>query len=642
MNRLGIFVFYDKEGIVNRYIAYLLAGIRAHLSRLVIVCNGALTDEGKCILREFSDEIHVRENTGFDAMAYKLAMTDYLGWDEVCKYDEVLLFNDTFYGPVYPFSEMFGQMEKKSCDFWGITYHERFRDYIFGTDTITPAHIHTYFCVYRHSVLISDVFRNYWDAFDSTEWFFSDVCRHEQMFTEVLEKGGFTWKAYVETASYNDAGRVDENVNPYFTMACDLMKYHRCPILKRKNFSLKNLSRRTGTGGEDIAKALQFIRRRTDYDDNLIWENILRLYNVYEIRNALHLEYALPWAIGGNAVDASVLEKTAVIICVPDGVQLQDLDEYLKKIPGDIHVRKATDESQMRKDMQALGKQYGYLCVISLHRAEAGEPLTVVKSLNYNLLENTIKSGAYINHVLNLFEQNERLGVLAVPMPVHADYLGEIGEEWGNAYEDVDRLAGQMGLHANLAPEIPCLMTEHTFWCRTDAVRPALENMPACDGDVLARIYPYVAQSEGYYTGIVMNSDYASLQSTNLSYDLRGALKKCREKKRITDYDSLFETDIVSVVEGYANVMIYGAGSDGIKVSNMLKKEGVKVEGFIISDDQPGQKEKNGLPIYRLSEVPFEKDATMVLVAVRYARDQNVIMENLRKKGWKNYYHYLL
>ena len=262
MKRLGVFVFYDKQGIVDHYVEYLLDGLKEHMSRLVIVCNGLLTDQGRNRLNKYTKEIYVRENTGFDAMGYKLAMTSYLGWKEIEQFDEVLLFNDTFYGPVYDFSEMFAAMEHVSCDFWGITCEKQFKDYLFGSGQVAPTHIHTYFCVYRKHAFMNEVFKNYWNEFDSTEWFFSDVCRHEMIFTQVLEQAGLTWKTYVELPDYHEKDMLDASVNPYYSLAYDIIKNDRCPILKRKNFIIKNLSWRTGTGGSDLGKyspAVQYL-----------------------------------------------------------------------------------------------------------------------------------------------------------------------------------------------------------------------------------------------------------------------------------------------------------------------------------------------------------------------------------------------
>ena len=58
----------------------------------------------------------------------------------------------------------------------------------------------------------------------------------------------------------------------------------------------------------------------------------------------------------------------------------------------------------------------------------------------------------------------------------------------------------------------------------------------------------------------------------------------------------------------------------------------------MISDDQPRQAEKNGFPIYRLSEFPFDREETMVIVSVAYARSRNAIVKNLQEKGYKHYF----
>lgn len=41
VRRIAVFVFYDPEGIVDSYVASLLAGIRPYTDRF-IVCNGRM------------------------------------------------------------------------------------------------------------------------------------------------------------------------------------------------------------------------------------------------------------------------------------------------------------------------------------------------------------------------------------------------------------------------------------------------------------------------------------------------------------------------------------------------------------------------------------------------------------------------
>lgn len=115
-SRLLIYFFYDKNGIVDDYIPYMLTDMQKNVSDIFVVCNGALTDEGKAKFKRFTDDILVRENKGFDVWAYKEAM-EKLGWERLGNYDEIILMNYTIAGPVYPFEDMFHSMNGKDIDF---------------------------------------------------------------------------------------------------------------------------------------------------------------------------------------------------------------------------------------------------------------------------------------------------------------------------------------------------------------------------------------------------------------------------------------------------------------------------------------------------------------------------------------------
>lgn len=682
MKRLGIFVFYDKDGIVDDYVTYLLKSIQPYLDRLVIICNGKLNAPGKGRLERFSKEIYIRENTGYDAMAYKLAMVRYLGWGQVAEYDEVLLFNDTFFGPFYPMSEVFDKMDARECDFWGMTYHAQAYDYFYGTNDILPAHVHTYFFACRRQLLESSAFQDYWNTFDSTEWFFSDVARHEQFFTKYLEDAGFQWDTYIDASVYNSK-EPGSNFNHYYYIADLLIRKYRCPIIKRKNFVIKHMSMQAGNTGEDIADAFRFIRLKTGYDVGMIWDNILRLYNVAEIKNALHLDYVLPWEGVDREGGSLLFQNTAVIAHLYYEGLFADCMEYINQVPKQIailittpspviaHKAKEALNKAGRKDAYVLEvpnkgrdmgallvgckdiiKKYKYACFVHDKQTKPSiGPATIGRSFFYNLWENMLKSSAYIENILGLFVENSRLGFLAPPPPIHAEFFGSIGLEWHNDYQDTVLLADKIGLKANFSPDLPCFALGNAFWCRTDALAPLFdygfqwedfpkEPMPM-DGTVshaLERIYPYVAQSQGYYSGCVMNTEYASLNNTNLYFYLSGVLAKIRTQQMVTDYDSVFQSDILSYCKGKKNVLIYGAGTNGIKTSNVLKQNRIDVKGFVVSDDQPKQKEKNGYPIYRLSDIPYREDEASIIVSVAYTRDRREILNNLSQKGYKDYY----
>lgn len=136
INRLGIFFFYDAQGVVDDYVLKLLDGFMPHFSDLTIVCNGKLNDAGREKLLRYTSKLIVRENKGFDVWAYKTALDSY-GWHKLEQFDEIVLFNATIMGPVYPFSEMFEAMSKRDLDFWGITKFHRVEHDPFWTQPVS-------------------------------------------------------------------------------------------------------------------------------------------------------------------------------------------------------------------------------------------------------------------------------------------------------------------------------------------------------------------------------------------------------------------------------------------------------------------------------------------------------------------------
>ena len=89
---------------------------------IIFFSNGPLSRDSEIKLQRVVDDVVLRPNVGFDVSAYKegLERIDYNGEG---LYDEVLLVNHTCYGPVFPFSELFEEMEGRDCDFWGVSAH---------------------------------------------------------------------------------------------------------------------------------------------------------------------------------------------------------------------------------------------------------------------------------------------------------------------------------------------------------------------------------------------------------------------------------------------------------------------------------------------------------------------------------------
>ena len=102
---------------------FLLADLRRVLTELIVIANGVVQDEGRKRLSRFADAFVVRENRGFDAGAWKEGIVAVCGEEKLRTFDEVVLANDSFFGPFIPFQTIFERMEERKLDFWGLSVH---------------------------------------------------------------------------------------------------------------------------------------------------------------------------------------------------------------------------------------------------------------------------------------------------------------------------------------------------------------------------------------------------------------------------------------------------------------------------------------------------------------------------------------
>lgn len=163
--RLGVFVFYDASGIVDDYVEELLKSLVDELNKLVIVVNGLITGMSKKKLKKYSNNIFLRENKGFDAGAYKDVFLNFLNEEDWEQWDEVILCNDTFYGPIFPWKIVFNKMYiYKNIGFWGLSRYPG--DEIISDEEGYPNHIQSYFLVCRKNLITSSFFWEFWYSMD--------------------------------------------------------------------------------------------------------------------------------------------------------------------------------------------------------------------------------------------------------------------------------------------------------------------------------------------------------------------------------------------------------------------------------------------------------------------------------------------
>lgn len=99
-------------------------------------------------LEQIVDTVYCRDNIGFDVWGYKEAMEIY-GPEKLEHFDELILLNYTFFGPIFPFEEMFEWSQSQQVDFWGVSDHKEVIPNPFTGESILPRHIQSHFIAIR-------------------------------------------------------------------------------------------------------------------------------------------------------------------------------------------------------------------------------------------------------------------------------------------------------------------------------------------------------------------------------------------------------------------------------------------------------------------------------------------------------------
>ena len=86
IKRCGIFLFFDKDGVVDEYVIRMLEDLQENLDFLLVVCNGYVQYRDLDKLRAVSDDVISRANVGFDVGGYREGLF-YLGWKYLEQFD---------------------------------------------------------------------------------------------------------------------------------------------------------------------------------------------------------------------------------------------------------------------------------------------------------------------------------------------------------------------------------------------------------------------------------------------------------------------------------------------------------------------------------------------------------------------------
>ena len=551
MKRLALFSFYDKSGLAGSFVFYYLKRL-SEISDVAVIVNGSLQPEPKSQLESQGYRVFCRENKGFD----------FGGWKEFLlsedtefyrQYDELILCNCSCYGPVYPFQQIFDEMNKRECDFWGLYRHPGLKD----RKHSIPPHIQSYFLVIRNRLFHDQCFREYFSALPYAETW-DDAVSQETSFTAYFEKRGFVSSAFLGSvfSEYIE--------NPTIFMPSELLA-RKFPLVKRKCFTTDYSYINKISSAVQIRKLLSFIRNNTDYPLDFIYDDLLRSSENSHLIKALGLSYVLESARRGEAVAAGQdTGKIAAVVGSWSAEKIPDSIRYLRSLPlgSSVFIAVSSEgvkdawaaqlpllagcrtEIRLVKEVlpgtagliqsfrDVLGS-FEYVCILCDMKAASSDPPVKDRFFAEHCMSSLLISGEYVSNVIELFRKNDRLGLLMPFVPMFAGLPDRIlNEEWGGSRETALRIYSMLNLSVPF-DEHPIASWGGMFWLRGRAMNAFYRHdwasechsvekgMPGRSiSDALLRIYPMIAQESGFFSGCVCPSELAGCQLSNMYYSL--------------------------------------------------------------------------------------------------------------------------
>jgi hypothetical protein len=180
---VAVFVHFDAAGAVRDHVLHYIKALHQAGHAVVFVTNaGKLLPEARNVIEPFCAAILVRRNVGYDFGAMREAVLR-LGLPREDT-RQVLIVNDSVYGPLKPLDDLLSRIDFDTADVWGCTesWQRRY-------------HLQSYFLAFGPRALRHPVWLNFWSGVrpvQSKDWI---IRTYEVGLSQQFLRAGLTCRA---------------------------------------------------------------------------------------------------------------------------------------------------------------------------------------------------------------------------------------------------------------------------------------------------------------------------------------------------------------------------------------------------------------------------------------------------------------
>lgn len=177
--------------------------------------DNELSPEAKYKLGSVCASSNGRHHGAYDFGSWAKIISE-LGWDYLNNFDELILINDSCYGPFYDLAKISDEMSARPCDFWGMT-----------SNSEIAFHIQSYFIAFKKPILADLEFQKFWANVCPQASYKEVVRQYEIGLSHMLIE-----RKYAPSTWLNS--RLDENLTLF---PLTTVRDHDMPLIKVKCFS---------------------------------------------------------------------------------------------------------------------------------------------------------------------------------------------------------------------------------------------------------------------------------------------------------------------------------------------------------------------------------------------------------------------
>ncbi|WP_167483098.1 rhamnan synthesis F family protein [Leptospira noumeaensis] len=221
-DRLVLFSTFNLKGEVTKNLRHYLKNLSDLGSDIVLVDTSPVSSEKEIeLIRPYLKHYIWRENIGYDFGSWKTGLWETEDWED---YKQIVITNDSIYGPLHSLKPIFEKFKKSDYDVWGLTDSYEFEH-----------HIMSYFLVFQNKVIHSASFKKFWKelSFYPTRFKKLLILEYEIGGTKYWIQNGFKVGSLIEYQKLDQNIDSSFYINPTHVHWDTIVKDHGFPFIKR-------------------------------------------------------------------------------------------------------------------------------------------------------------------------------------------------------------------------------------------------------------------------------------------------------------------------------------------------------------------------------------------------------------------------